>query len=177
MIIAEQFSQAYEQVTQDQKQELQRCWPKPPLYTGYVKQQLMPAIANIFGCSMEAEYKRYDYVLRPLPDSQNHADGRTEIAAAVEHENNFGGAHSEIIKLRALNVPLGVLITFIGIPRRQEQLAEYARLLGSRSEIPDAEPPGEILVIVGPYGMTPPKVLTWEYFVFRGSGFQRLVVL
>ena len=176
MITAEQFSQAYEQVTQDQKQELQLCWPKHPLYTGYVRQQLMPAIANIFGCSMEAEYKRYDYVLRPLAVSQNHADGHTDIAAAVEHENIFGGAHSEIIKLRALNVPLGVLITFIRGPRRQEKLAEYARLLGSRSEMPDVEPPGEILVIVGPYGMTPPEVLTWEYFVFRGSGFQQLIV-
>ena len=176
MITAEQFSQAYEQVTQDQKQELQRCLPKPPLYTGYVRQQIMPAIADILGCSMEAEYKRYDYVLRPLPDSQNHADGRTDIAAAVEHENNFGGAHSEIIKLRALNVPLGVLITFMSVRRHQGQLAEYARLLETRSDPPVAEQPGEILVIIGPYGMTPPKVLAWEYFVFRGSGFQRLVV-
>lgn len=110
MITAEEFSQAFEQVSRDQMIVLLECWPRQPKFTQHIKQQMMPAVANALGCSLELEYKRIDIVFRPLPGA---TDNDTQIVAAIEHENNFGGSDSEVRKLRDLAAPLGVLITYV----------------------------------------------------------------
>lgn len=172
MITAEQFSRTFEQVSKDQRSVLLECWPSQPKFTQYIKQQMMPAIADALGCSLELEYKRIDIVFRLLPGA---TDNDTQIVAAIEHENNFGGSDSEVRKLRDLATPLGVLVTYVSVHRREQQITDFAKIMADAEKSP-AAPRGELLLIIGPYGMSRPANLTWEYFVHRGDQFERVVL-
>ena len=174
MITAQQFSQTFEQVSRKQIIPLLQCWPSQPDFTRYVKHQMMPAIAGALGCSVALEYKRIDIVFRALPSPEDETVGDAKIIAAIEHENNFGGAGAEVRKLRDLALPLGVLITYASVHRRPEMLAEFADILAVSDVSSGGVPESEILVIIGPYGMNAPTVLTWEYFVSRGGKFQKI---
>lgn len=174
MISAEQFSQAFEQVSEEQQVTLLQCWSSQPKFTQYIKRQMMPAIAAELCCSLELEYRRIDIVFRPLPGSGSGTETGTPIVAAIEHENNFGGSDSEVRKLWALPVPLGALITYVSVPRRRPQLAEFAKLLAA---VPgESTPLGELLLVIGPYGMKAPANLAWEYFVYRGEKFEQITL-
>ena len=172
MITAEQFSQTFEQVSRDQMPVLLECWPSQPKFTQYIKQQMMPAIADTLGCSLELEYKRIDIVFRPLPGA---TDNDTQIVAAIEHENNFGRSASEVRKLRNLAAPLGVLITYVSAHRREQQIADFANIMAAADKSL-ATSGGELLLIIGPYGMSRPASLSWEYFVHRGDQFERVTL-
>ena len=176
MITAEQFAQTFEHVSQDQMATLLQCWSNQPKFTQCVKHQMMPAIAGALGCSLELEYKRVDIVFRALPDPESQTAADTEVVAAIEHENNCGGAESEVRKLRDLMAPLGVLITYVSLPRRQQLIAEFARIMVAGGVPSDGTSEGELLLIIGPYGMKPPTSLTWEYFMYGAGGFQQLTL-
>ena len=137
----------------------------------------MPHIADLFGCGLKTEYRRIDIVLtvQPVPKSKHDPDFK--IAAAIEHENNFGGSRSEIEKLRALNAPLGVLITYASTHQRQRMLNQYIEAIASHAPKDTDTMTGELLVIFGPYGMIPPENLTWEYFVYREGEFSRVSII
>ena len=174
MITAKQFSQAFERASHEQQVTLLQCWPSQPKLTHYIKHQMMPAIAEDVGCSLELEYKRIDIVSRPPPGPESDVMTIPKIVAAIEHENNFGGSDSEVRKLRMLPVPLGVLITYVSVPRRRQQLVEFAKLLAAVSS--ESVPLGEMLLIIGPYGMKAPANLEWEYFVFREREFEQIAL-
>ena len=174
MITAEQFSQTFEQVSDDQQEILLQCWSSQPKFTHYIRHQMMPAIASDLSCSLELEYQRLDIVFRPLPSSENDAETVMPMVAAIEHENNFGGSDSEVRKLRSLPVPLGVLITYVSVPRRRQQLTAFAKLLAAAPG--ESAPLGELLLIIGPYGMKAPVNLEWEYFVYRGGDFTQIAL-
>ncbi len=172
MITAQQFSQTFEQITHEQMASLLQAWSSQPQFTQYIKHQMMPALANALGYDVELEYRRIDIVFRTLHSSKAYND--TAIVAAIEHENNFIGSHSEITKLRDIAAPLRVLITYVSLHRRQQLIAEFEEIMSASADSSDDIQKGELLIIFGPYGMKPPQRLTWEYFVYQSDGFQKL---
>ena len=174
MITARQFSQTFERVTHEQMATLLQRWSSQPQFTQCIKHQMMPAIASALNCGLELEYKRIDIVFRALSVSNGDANGDARIVVAIEHENNFGGSHSEVTKLRDLMAPLGVLITYVSPYRRQQLIAEFSKIMSASAGPSDAANLSKLLVITGPYGMKPPKSITWEYFVCQDGEFQPL---
>ena len=167
---AETFIAAFEQVCQEQLPTLLECWPSQPKFTSYVSVNMMPRLADILGCTVEYEHNRIDHVLR-ANEASSLGIKPGDIFAAIEHENNFGNSHEEIIKLTRINAPLGVLITYASPWERGPKLAEYIEHVVS--EVGGKEQ-GELLVIFGPYGLNRPVKLEWDYHVWRGDRFRGL---
>ena len=174
MITAEQFSQAFEQATQEQRPNLLRCWWPPPVFTDYAKNVLMPSVAGNLGYYRELEYKRIDVVFKLSASSENTS--QSKIAVAVELENVFGKSHEEVTKLRDFDAPLGVLITYAGVGSHQRLLSKFAEIMsGSKSQSPETDG-SELLIIFGPYGEKPPVNLAWHHFVYKEHKFHALKI-
>ncbi len=77
------------------------------LYTKYIMETVLSAVAKELGCRYEKEKYKLDAVFYSNETSNRY------FHVAIEHENSGAQAHQELEKLSLFNVPLKVLITYL----------------------------------------------------------------
>jgi hypothetical protein len=172
--IVSDFINSFENATEDQMGDLLDCWWPPPRFTRYVKHQMMPQIATDLGLGIALEFQRVDIVLPFAGETLIGAFDFRQVSIAVEHENSQTNAHEEIRKLRRINVPLGVLITYATEKKRPIKLEELASHIMEVDRSTSSALHGQLLVIFGNYGKEPPAKLEWDYHLWQHYRFAKV---
>jgi len=115
MISAESFIKAFFEVIEKEQDNLDaklgrvdKNRNRTELYTEYMMDRVLSAIAEKLDCRYEKEKYKLDAVYYSKKENSNRY-----FHVAIEHENYGGHAHEELEKLSLFNVPLKVLITYL----------------------------------------------------------------
>jgi hypothetical protein len=160
-ITANTFITTFEEAVTSQLPELLDGWHNQKLFTAYFTNRLAPRIAELLDYYARTEHKRIYIVLTPLTELLQASFADQDIAVAIEHDNNYGKSHEEIIKLRKLDAPLGVLITYASPQERRPKLEDFLQHISIIDSQIEGVAKGELLVIIGTYGMKRPTNLSW----------------
>ncbi len=115
MISAELFREAFFEVVEKEQDNLDASLGRTDkdknraeLYTEYMMDNVLSAIAEKLNCRYENEKYKLDAVFYPNKNNNNRY-----FHVAIEHENSGDSAHQELEKLSLMNIPLKVLITYL----------------------------------------------------------------
>ncbi len=115
MISAELFREAFFEVVEKEQDNLDaklgridKDKNRTELYTEYMMDNVLTAIAEKLNCRYEKEKYKLDAVFYP-----NKKNSNRYFHVAIEHENYGDSADEELEKLSLFNVPLKVLITYL----------------------------------------------------------------
>jgi len=115
MISAEAFIKVFFEVIKKEQNNLDaklgrvdKNRSRTELYTEYMMDTVLTAIAEKLDCRYEKEKYKLDAVYYSKKENSNRY-----FHVAIEHENYGGHAHEELEKLSLFNVPLKVLITYL----------------------------------------------------------------
>ena len=115
MVTADSFIKAFFEVVEKEQDNIDarlgsvdKNKNRTELYTEYMMDTILSAIADKLDCRYENEKYNLDAVFYSNEENNNRY-----FHVAIEHENTGDRAHQELEKLSLFNVPLKVLITYL----------------------------------------------------------------
>jgi hypothetical protein len=177
-ITPQQFKEKFQQVVSNAHADLIERWERPRDYTSFMRDKILREIAPLLSVQVySADYYTLDCIYFIEQDAKHFPNNTyaTNIAIALEHENDIKGTATEMNKLQLFNAPLKVLITYCLLAtERDDYLQRYNKILRDGDIFGDFATLRRHLVIFGSLQGRAATAVNWHFCVYESSGFQEL---